>query len=125
MLAVRTSAGSLRARNRAGRIHSKEGRAQDPQRHAGREPGNGAGRFQASPGAPHRASLLAYPYGRYSEYLAREYLPRFADEHRVRAAFATAPEPVTPASDRWALPRYVCGHHWQAPEELRRVLGRD
>ena len=72
--------------------------------------------------APHRASLFAYPYGQASEYLTREYLPRFQAEHRVRAAFTTKPEPVTRSSDRWALPRYVCGHHWKSPEDLVRIL---
>lgn len=72
--------------------------------------------------APHRASLLAYPYGQRSEYLEREYLPRHAHEHRVRAAFTTEPAPVTRASNRWALPRYVCGHHWKSPDELERLL---
>ena len=69
-----------------------------------------------------RASLFAYPYGQGSAYLREEYFPRFAHEHRVRAAFGTAPAPVTPASDRWNLPRYVCGFHWQSPEEFEALL---
>jgi len=72
--------------------------------------------------APHRATLLAYPYGESNAYLREEYLPRFAHEHRVRAAFGTTPAPVTQASERWNLPRYVCGHHWRSPEEFERML---
>jgi len=31
-------------------------------------------------------------------------------------------QPVTIDSDRWNLPRYICGHHWQASEALRDIL---
>ena len=67
-------------------------------------------------------SLLAYPYGEHSEYLVREYLPRFGHEHGLRAAFTTEPKPVEARADRWLLPRYVCGHHWRAPGELEALL---
>ena len=72
--------------------------------------------------APHRASLFAYPYGESNDYLVREYLPRHLHEHRLRAAFDTEPEPVHGASQRWRLPRYVCGQHWNSPDGLLRVL---
>ena len=72
--------------------------------------------------APHRASLFAFPYGESNDYLLREYLPDFGHQHRLRAAFGTVPAPVESGSDRWNLPRYVCGQHWQTPEELRRLL---
>jgi len=72
--------------------------------------------------APACSTLFAYPYGETSPYLVQEYFPKHRSEHRVRAAFATGPEPVTRASDRWALPRYVCGHHWQSPAGLERLL---
>lgn len=72
--------------------------------------------------APHRGSLFAFPYGESSDYLVREYLPHCTDEHRLRAAFGTAPAPVTARSDRWNLPRYVCGEHWRSPAELARLL---
>ena len=71
---------------------------------------------------PHRTSLFAYPYGETNEYLREEYLPRFRDEHRMQAAFATGAEPLTRTSDRWALPRYVCGHDWKTPGELLKLL---
>lgn len=69
-----------------------------------------------------RSTLFAYPYGETSAYLREEYFPRFAHEHRVRAAFGTVPEPVTPASDRWDVPRYVCGFHWKSPAEFEALL---
>lgn len=72
--------------------------------------------------APHRASLLAFPYGESNDYLLREYLPNFGREHRLRAAFGTVPAPVESDSDRWNLPRYVCGQHWKTPAELGRLL---
>ncbi len=72
--------------------------------------------------APHRATLFAYPYGETNAYLVEDYLPCRAAEHRVRAAFATEPRPVDAASDRWRLPRYVCGQHWHDPAGLERLL---
>ena len=69
-----------------------------------------------------RTSLLAYPYGEHSEYLVTEYLPGFAHEHGLRAAFTTEPAPIERTSNRWLLPRYVCGHHWRAPGELESLL---
>jgi len=72
--------------------------------------------------APHRATLFAYPYGESNAYLREEYLPRFAPEHRLRAAFGTAPAPVTRTSERWNLPRHVCGQHWRSPQEFEQLL---
>jgi hypothetical protein len=70
-----------------------------------------------------RPGLFAFPYGETNEYLLREYLPRHIGEHRLRAAFGTDPRPVERTSDRWNLPRYVCGHHWRSAAELERLLG--
>jgi peptidoglycan/xylan/chitin deacetylase (PgdA/CDA1 family) len=72
--------------------------------------------------APHRTTLFAYPYGETNPYLVDAYLPRHAAEHRVRAAFTTSPAPVQRGSNRWMLPRYVCGHDWKSPGELARLL---
>lgn len=72
--------------------------------------------------APHRANLLAWPYGESNAYLVEDYLPRHAAEHRVRAAFGTEPRPLEAASERWNLPRYVCGHDWKSPREFGRLL---
>lgn len=69
-----------------------------------------------------RTTLFAYPYGESNDYLAREYLPRHEREHGLQAAFTTVPAPVTRSSDRWLLPRYVCGYHWKSPGELEAIL---
>lgn len=72
--------------------------------------------------APRRSHLFAFPYGETNDYLLREYLPLRAAEHRLRAAFGTEPAPVTRGSDRWNLPRYVAGAHWNDPAGLERLL---
>lgn len=72
--------------------------------------------------APHRGTLFAYPYGEWSDYLVRDYLPRHAHEHRLRAAFSGEPHPVEADSERWLLPRYICGPHWKTPGDLERLL---
>jgi hypothetical protein len=66
--------------------------------------------------------LFAYPYGPASPYLADHYLPDAANDHGVYAAFTTAPEPVTAATSRWRMPRYVFGWHWTSPSELEALL---
>ncbi|WP_347260202.1 polysaccharide deacetylase family protein [Rudaea sp.] len=72
--------------------------------------------------APYRSTLFAYPYGEWNDYLVREYFPLRGSEHRQRAAFTGEPHPVEAGSNRWLLPRYVCGHHWKTPAELERLL---
>ena len=72
--------------------------------------------------APHRTRLFAYPYGESNDYLMREYLPHCESEHRLHAAFDTTPQPVDAGSNRWLLPRHVCGQHWKDPAELERLL---
>lgn len=69
-----------------------------------------------------RTSLFAYPYGEANGYLREEYLPRFVQRHRLRAAFTTEPAPITADADRWALPRYVCGRDWRSATDLIRLL---
>jgi hypothetical protein len=67
-------------------------------------------------------ALFAYPYGEATDYLVQEYFPRHHVRIGVTAAFATAGAPVTEGSDRWRMPRYVCGDHWKSPGELARLL---
>jgi peptidoglycan/xylan/chitin deacetylase (PgdA/CDA1 family) len=64
-------------------------------------------------------SLFAYPYGKVSEFLARDYFPR---QDRVVAAFTTEPAPVTSACDVWRIPRFVCGPHFRSVEQLEALL---
>lgn len=76
--------------------------------------------------APNRgAQLFAYPYGQANEFLVREYFPRQAIDASkcfVKAAFSTDAEPVTRRSDRWNLPRFVCGHDWKSSGDLAALL---
>jgi peptidoglycan/xylan/chitin deacetylase (PgdA/CDA1 family) len=73
--------------------------------------------------APNRsANLFAYPYGEVSEYLRQEYFPRADLNPGVRAAFSTKEGLVTPQSDRWDLPRSICGFHWKSPDALATLL---
>lgn len=69
--------------------------------------------------------LFAFPYGVANAYLLEEYLPQQAKAggaQFVRAAFSTEPAPVTRDTNRWWIPRYVCGHHWKSPDELAAIL---
>ena len=68
------------------------------------------------------AALFAYPYGEANEYLVDEYFPRFGDELNIKAAFSDSPAPLTSASNRWVIPRYICGRDWTTPDGLGRVL---
>lgn len=62
--------------------------------------------------------LFAYPFGESSEYIRDVFFPEFTSLHGCRAAFGTEPGPVTRSSNRWNLPRYVCGRDWSSREEL-------
>ncbi|AKS41361.1 polysaccharide deacetylase family protein [Wenzhouxiangella marina] len=72
--------------------------------------------------AGRRPRYFAYPYGQSSDYLRREYLPKEAARLGLEAALGCDPEPVTRASDRWFLPRYMCGRDWHSSEELEALL---
>ena len=67
--------------------------------------------------------FFAYPFGESSAYIRNEYFPKRADEHGCLAAIGTDPGMVSAHSDRWNLPRFVCGRDWSAPGELLAVLG--
>jgi hypothetical protein len=68
------------------------------------------------------AVLFAYPYGDAAPFLAREWLPANGDALGIAAAFATGGRPVTRASARWELPRYVSREHWRSESELLALL---
>jgi peptidoglycan/xylan/chitin deacetylase (PgdA/CDA1 family) len=72
--------------------------------------------------APSRTRIFCYPFSHVPEYLRTEYFPRFADEHGMLAAMGDGAKPVSEASDRWNMPRYICGWHWKSPEALREIL---
>jgi peptidoglycan/xylan/chitin deacetylase (PgdA/CDA1 family) len=64
--------------------------------------------------------FFAYPYGQSNDFLVNEYFP--ARNHWFEAAFISGGQPLTAASHRWKLPRYVCGEHWNTPEGLFKIL---
>ena len=72
--------------------------------------------------SPSRTRLFCYPFSHVSAYLHDDYLPNFQAEHGMVAAMGDGAQPVTMSSDRWNLPRYICGWHWKSPEALRSIL---
>ena len=66
--------------------------------------------------------LFAYPYGESNNYLMQEYFPAQAANPFVLAAFGTQGGVMTETSNRWQLPRYVCGFHWKTPEAFEQLL---
>ncbi|HTR57434.1 MAG TPA: polysaccharide deacetylase family protein [Casimicrobiaceae bacterium] len=84
-----------------------------------------AGAFIAERTRDRAAPFFAYPFGQYNAFLVERYLPRNAERLGLRAAFTVEPRPVTVRENRWALPRFVCGHDWTSPAELLAILRRD
>lgn len=62
--------------------------------------------------------IFAYPFGESSDYIREEFFPKYASEHRSLAALGTQAGLVSAQSDRWDLPRFVCGRDWSTPGEL-------
>lgn len=70
-----------------------------------------------------RPALFAYPWGQRSSYTLTTYLPDHGEEHQLYAAFGCGkPEWVLRGSQRWDLPRFVCGSDWKTPSALRRRI---
>jgi peptidoglycan/xylan/chitin deacetylase (PgdA/CDA1 family) len=69
-----------------------------------------------------RPCFFAYPFGESSEYIRNEYFPARRDEHGCLAAVGTEPGLVSSESNRWNLPRFVCGRDWSTPGELLATL---
>jgi hypothetical protein len=62
--------------------------------------------------------LFAYPYGDWNPYLVDEYLPASG----MLAAFTTEPGYLDAASNRWRMPRFMCGQDWRSKGDLLRIL---
>ena len=67
-------------------------------------------------------AFFCYPFGESSAYIREHFFPEQLKTHRCRAALGTEPGVVSRVSDRWNLPRYVCGRDWQSPGELLEML---
>lgn len=72
-----------------------------------------------------RPQFFAYPFGHTGEYLPLKFFPDPLRSHGIRAAFGTEPGKVRPESDRWQLPRWVCGRDWHDSEQLLALLRGD
>ncbi len=72
--------------------------------------------------AGRRPRFFAYPWGQASDYLRGEFLPAFGASLGLEAALGCEAGPVTEASDRWYLPRFVCGRDWTSPDGLEALL---
>jgi peptidoglycan/xylan/chitin deacetylase (PgdA/CDA1 family) len=70
--------------------------------------------------------LFCYPFGHVAPYLRDVYLPQQAASAVpfVRAAFGTEADFLNANSNRWNLPRLVCGWHWKSPSELEQWLSK-
>jgi peptidoglycan/xylan/chitin deacetylase (PgdA/CDA1 family) len=61
-----------------------------------------------------RPRYFTYPFGESSEYIREVFFPNFQGEHGCRAALGTDPGQVSRDTNRWNLPRYVCGRDWDS-----------
>lgn len=68
--------------------------------------------------------FFAYPFGESSAFIREQFFPGEVARHRCRAALGTDPGMVTERSDRWNLPRFVCGRDWQSPDQLLGLLSK-
>lgn len=64
--------------------------------------------------------LFGYPYGHYNSFLTDEYFPH--QQNRIIAAFTCDPEHVTRETNLWKIPRFVCGHNWKTPSDLKDII---
>lgn len=66
--------------------------------------------------------VFAYPYGHIPEVVAGTFLPGYQAEHGLWAAFGTGGEYLTRETNRWRIPRFVCGEHWKSAGEFEAIL---
>jgi hypothetical protein len=66
--------------------------------------------------------LFAYPWTQASAYMREIYMPNYARENGIKAAFGGQSDYVTQQSDRWYLPRFVFGPDWNSADGLRAIL---
>lgn len=72
--------------------------------------------------AGHSSTLFAYPYGHTNPFLTNEFLPEQGEKAGIVGAFCTAGEFVSEDTDRFSIPRLVCGQHWRFPDEFESIL---
>ena len=71
-----------------------------------------------------RPTLFSCPYSQMSEYLRKEYFPRYASEHGMYAAFCSRDRPIRQGDDLYFLSRYGYGKgsSWNTPEGFLAVV---
>lgn len=65
--------------------------------------------------------LFCYPFSHVAPFV-RDWLAEHGPALGLDAAFGDGAAPIGSGSDRWNLPRYICGWHWRSPQELKKIL---
>jgi peptidoglycan/xylan/chitin deacetylase (PgdA/CDA1 family) len=73
--------------------------------------------------SPHAVRHFGYPYGDVNAFLRDQWLPANGPALGLRAAWSTEGHAARRGDNCWALPRFVCGHHWRSPAQLKDLLG--
>jgi peptidoglycan/xylan/chitin deacetylase (PgdA/CDA1 family) len=68
-----------------------------------------------------RPRLFCYPFGHVSPFV-HSWLAQHGPGLGLDAGFGDGATPINEDSDRWNLPRYICGWHWRTPDELAAIL---
>ena len=66
--------------------------------------------------------LFCYPWGQTNDYLVQNYLPQQGHQAGIKAAFTCGAKAVTKHTNRWKIPRFVCGPDWHSPSQLHQLL---
>lgn len=66
--------------------------------------------------------VFGYPYGHVPPYLSDEYFPQHGERLGIQAAFGTDAASARPTTNRWNIPRFVCGGHWKTPADFTALL---
>lgn len=72
--------------------------------------------------ADKKTTLFAYPWGHVNDYLVNQFMPNQALSQGIQAAFTCGAQKVQHDTNRWELPRYICGFNWKSPAGLIEML---
>jgi Polysaccharide deacetylase. len=70
------------------------------------------------------SQLFCYPWGQTNSYLVQNFLPKHAQQTGIKAAFTCEAKAVTKTTNRWQIPRFVCGPDWHSPAQLKQLLSQ-
>lgn len=68
------------------------------------------------------SKVFAYPYGHSNDFLSRQYLPSLQPPHNIAAAVTTTAGITERNTNKFLIPRFTCGEHWQSPEQFESIL---